>query len=96
MATFITIKSATTAVTAAALLAGLMAFLASAAPEAKAFSQSHNSARATHVKGDRLPTRAMGAACSGQSWPNYEAACQVDRRRPLGEAQAVRRVIAVR
>ena len=42
MVKFITAKSSITAVTAAALLAGLMAFLASAAPEAKAFSQSHN------------------------------------------------------
>ena len=94
MVTFVTAKSSITAVTAAALLAGLMAFLASAVPEAKA--ESTGSVRATHAKGDRVPTRVTGAACSAQSWPNYDVACQFDHRRPPSEAQAVRRVIALR
>lgn len=93
MVTFAATKSSITAATTAALLAGLIAFLASAAPEAKAYSEANADSNA---KGDRLPTRVMGAACSVQSWPNYDAACQVDHRRPHGEAQAVRRVIAIR
>jgi hypothetical protein len=96
MVTFVTAKSSITAVTAAALLAGLMAFLASAVPEAKAESERNGSVRATHHQGDRLPTHVTGAACSAQSWPNYDVACQFDHRRPPSEAQAVRRVIALR
>lgn len=41
MVTFAATKSSITAATTAALLAGLIAFLASAAPEAKAYSEAN-------------------------------------------------------
>ncbi len=76
-----------TAVAAAALVAGVVAFLTSAAPPAMAGAQPD-------AKGD-IPLLATGSACSSQNWPNYDLNCQFDRR-PANEAPTVRRIIAIR
>lgn len=95
-ATSITAKSIT-AVTAAVIVAGLAAFCMSAVPEAKAESQIERSVpQQSHAKSDRLPLLATGAACSSQSWPNYDRNCQFDLRRPANDAPAARRIIALR
>jgi hypothetical protein len=83
----ITAKSIT-AVAAAALVAGVVAFLTSNAPPAMANPRPD-------AKGERAALLVTGSACSSQSWPNYDLNCQFDRR-PANDAPVVRRIIAIR
>jgi hypothetical protein len=78
-------------VAAAVLVAGIAAFSTAAVPEANARSL----VVVPHAKGDRLPTRVRGPACSLRSWPYYDRDCQFDLRRPANEAGVVR-LIALR
>jgi len=80
-----------TLVAAAVLVAGVATFLTSAVPEANAKTL----VVLPHAKGDRLPARVRGPACSLRSWPYYDRDCQFDLRRPANEAAAVR-LIALR
>jgi hypothetical protein len=84
-----------TAVVAAAFVAGLAIFLTAVVPDAKAESAVQSAGHETGAKADRHPTVVKGAACSLQSWPNYEQSCEFDLRRPIGGARTVR-VIALR
>ncbi len=84
------------AVAAAALAAGVVAFLTSAVPPAMAGPQAKGAVHQPLAKGDRSPLLVTGPACSLQSWPNYDLNCQFDTRRPAHEAPTVRRVIALR
>jgi hypothetical protein len=43
-----------------------------------------------------LPARVTGAACSAQSWPSYDVACQFDLRRPADHVRKVRVVSLIR
>ncbi|MEA2877892.1 MAG: hypothetical protein QOF14_3088 [Hyphomicrobiales bacterium] len=74
-----------TVVAAAGLMAGFAALLMSAIPEAKANPQP-----AVAVKGDKLPMRVRGTACSTRSWPYYDQNCQFDLRRSANDAGEVR------
>jgi uncharacterized membrane protein len=74
-----------TAVAVAALMAGLAALSMSAIPEAKANPQP-----AVAAKGDKLPMRVRGTACSTRSWPYYDQNCQFDLRRSANDAGEVR------
>jgi hypothetical protein len=74
-----------TVVAVAGLLAGLVALSMSTIPEAKA-----NSQLAVAAKGDKLPTRVRGTACSIRSWPYYDQNCQFDLRQPVNNAGEVR------
>ena len=74
-----------TVVAVAGLMASLAALTMSAIPEAKAKSQL-----AVAAKGDKLPMRVRGTACSLRSWPYYEQNCQFDLRRPANAAGEVR------
>jgi hypothetical protein len=74
-----------TVVAVAGLMAGLAALSMSAIPEAKATSQP-----AVAAKGDRLPMRVRGTACSMRSWPYYDQNCQFDLRRSANDAGEVR------
>jgi hypothetical protein len=47
-------------------------------------------------KGDRLDIRSIGAKCSEQAWPYFEARCVRDRRMALGQAKPARVVSADR
>ena len=76
---------------AAVLVAGITAFSTAAVPEANA----RPLVVVLHAKGDRLPTRVRGSACSLRSWPYYDRDCQFDLRRPANEAGVVR-LIALR
>jgi hypothetical protein len=101
MVKFATTTLSMTAMTATALVAGLMAFSTTGVPEAKAKSLIEGSViegaiHQSHTKTDRLPLRVTGSPCSAQSWPNYDQACQFDRRQPANEVRTVRRVIALR
>src|ERR1043165_9341770 len=77
------------AAAAAALIAGLAAFLTPVAPPARAETQNTALDRA-HLKADRLPRLVTGRACSSGSWPNYDQACQFDLRRPADDVRVVR------
>ena len=46
-------------------------------------------------KGDRLPVRGKGTACSSLGWPHYEPSCQLDMRRQANDLSTVR-VISLR
>ena len=85
------IAKSITLVAAAVLVAGAAAFLTSPVAEANAKSLIV----LPHAKGDRLPARVRGPACSLRSWPYYDRDCQFDLRRPANEAGAVR-LIALR
>jgi hypothetical protein len=85
------------AVTAAALVGGFAAFLTPIAPVARADAPIGAAApQGAHVKADRLPARVTGAACSAQSWPSYDVACQFDLRRPADHVRKVRVVSLIR
>ena len=47
-------------------------------------------------KGDRLDIRPIGAQCSEQAWPYFEAGCLRDRRAVLGKTKPARIVTADR
>lgn len=83
-----------TAITAAALVAGLGVFFTSAVPQARAEPQFDTGDRAL-PKGDRLPVPATGTGCSSLGWPRYEQKCQFDLRQPANAARTVR-IIALR
>ena len=85
-----------TAIAAAALAAGLGALLTSTVPEAKAGSPILGAVQQFQAEDDRLPLHVTGSACSSRSWPNYDAACQFDRRTPSNEARTAPRVIDLR
>ena len=92
----VTVKSIA-AVAAAALVAGVVAFLTSAVPPAMAGPQGEGAVvHQPQAKGDRGSLLVTGSACSSQSWPNYDLNCQFDTRRPANKAPTVRRVIALR
>ena len=75
-----------TVVAVAGLMAGLAALSMSAIPEAKAKSQVATAL----AKGDKLPMRVRGTACSQRSWPYYDQNCQFDLRRSANDAGEVR------
>ena len=85
------IAKSVTIVAAAVLVAGFAAFSTAAVPEANARSL----VVLPHAKGDRLPMRVRGPACSLRSWPYYDRDCQFDLRKPANEAGTVR-LIALR
>jgi hypothetical protein len=79
------ISKSVTVVAVAGLIAGLVALSMSAIPEAKAQPQP-----AVAAKGDKLPMRVRGTACSQRSWPYYDQSCQFDLRRSANDAGDVR------
>jgi hypothetical protein len=82
------------AIAAAAMLAGLTVVLTSVAPEASAEPQQITRDQPV-TKGNRLPARITGSACSSAAWPNYDSSCQFDSRRDAGDLRIVR-IIALR
>ena len=85
------ITTKTVTVAAAATIAAGIAIFMTVAPQAKAPPQV-TSAVAEHAlaKGDRLRPLVKGAACSGQSWPNYNQTCQFDLRKSADHVRPVR------
>jgi hypothetical protein len=76
------------AVVGAAALASLIAVSVALAPPAKA-AQTQDTVQ-SHTKGDRLPMRSTGSACSSIGWPHYEQSCQFDLSRSADSMRAVR------
>ena len=74
------------AVACAIIAATLMAPLTPAAMIARA----ETGTMSPDVKGDRLPLRSRGTACSDRGWPHYEQRCIFDRSRPADEVRSVR------
>lgn len=85
---FTPFKSKLIAVVGAAVFASLIAVSISLAPPAKA-AQTQDTVQ-SHTKGDRLPMRSTGSACSSFGWPHYEQSCQFDLSRSADAARTVR------
>jgi hypothetical protein len=47
-------------------------------------------------KGDRLDIRPLGAQCSENGWPYFEAGCMRDNRSAMGKAKVTRVITADR
>jgi hypothetical protein len=80
--------TSTSQIAAAGLIAGVIIFLTSVAPQANV---PGNNAAAPQVfaKGDRLPVLAKGAKCTQRAWPNYEQNCLFDNRRSADDIHKV-------
>lgn len=83
------------AVIAAALVGSFAAVLMPIAPAAVAQSGA-GAVQGVHAKGDRLPMRVTGSACSTQSWPSFDQKCQFDLRRSADDVREVRVVSLTR
>jgi hypothetical protein len=75
------------AIALAALIAGGVTILPNFSGEVVASAPIHSG------KGDRLDTRAVGAQCSEQAWPNFEANCLRDMRVALGKVVRAARIV---
>src|SRR5262245_12569288 len=73
-----------TAISAAALVAGVITFLPMISPKVEASTPQ------AAPKADRIDVRTPGTACSQRGWPHYEPACLRDARETAGAARAVR------
>ena len=71
----------------AALLAGGATFLPNFTNPVVASAPIHSG------KGDRLDIRPLGAQCSEQAWPYFEANCLRDNRAALGKVQQAARIV---
>ncbi|MEA2982144.1 MAG: hypothetical protein QOF09_3967 [Alphaproteobacteria bacterium] len=78
------------AVALAALIAGTVTILPSFSEKVVASAPIHGG------KGDRLDVRPIGAQCSEQAWPYFEANCVRDRRQAMGQAKPARIVTSDR
>src|SRR4051812_45391284 len=78
------------AIALAALIAGTMTVLPSFSDKVVASAPIHSG------KGDRLDIRPLGAKCSEQAWPYFEAGCLRDKRTSMGRAKSARIVTADR
>ena len=78
------------AIALAALIAGTVTILPSFSDKVVASAPIHSG------KGDRLDIRPLGAQCSEQAWPYFEANCLRDGRVTMGKAKAARIVTADR
>ena len=76
------------AVALAALIAGTVPILASFSDQVVAKAPMHSG------KGDRLDIRPLGAKCSENAWPYYEANCLRDTRAAIGKVKQARVVSA--
>jgi hypothetical protein len=78
------------AATLAALIAGTVTILPSFSEKVIASAPIHGG------KGDRLDVRPIGAQCSEQAWPYFEANCVRDKRQAMSQAKPVRIVASDR
>src|SRR5882762_5653288 len=78
------------AIALAALIAGTVTILSSFSDKVVASAPIHSG------KGGRLDIRPLGAQCSEQAWPYFEANCLRDGRVTVGKAKAARVVTADR
>src|SRR3954464_5246986 len=85
---FTPIKCRLITVMGAAALASLIAVSVALAPPAKA-APTEDTVQ-SDTKGDRLPARSIGSACSSLGWPHYEQSCQFDLSRSADAIRTVR------
>jgi hypothetical protein len=78
------------AIALAALIAGTVTILPGFSDKVVASAPIHSG------KGDRLDIRPLGAQCSEQTWPYFEANCLRGGRVTMGKAKAARLVTADR
>jgi hypothetical protein len=78
------------AIALAILIAGTITILPSFSDRVVASAPIHAG------KSDRLDIRPLGAQCSEQAWPYFEAHCLRDKRAVMGQAKPARIVTADR
>lgn len=78
------------AIVLAALIASAAIVISGASDKVVASAPLHSG------KSDRLDIRPLGAKCSEQAWPYFEAKCLRDSRMSMGRARTVRVVSADR
>jgi hypothetical protein len=81
---------------AAALIGTCAAFLTPIVPPAVAQVGANVTIKDILAKGDRLPRRVTGSACSAQSWPSFDQKCQFDLRRSADDVREVRIVSLIK
>jgi hypothetical protein len=79
------------AITGATFFGGLVVFLSSDAVKAELVTKA--AIQQTNAKDAQQPALQKGVACSSRPWPNYEARCLFDKRRPLGELPTIRIIV---
>lgn len=79
------------AITVATFLGGLVVFLTSGAVKAELVTKA--AVQQAKEKAAQQPALQKGAACSSRAWPNYEARCLFDMRRPFDEVPTVRIIV---
>jgi hypothetical protein len=84
------------AAVAAALIGTCAAFLTPIVPPAVAQVGPNLTIKEVLEKGDRLPRRVTGSACSAHSWPSFDQKCQFDLRRSADDVRQVRVVSLIR
>ena len=76
-----------TAIALAVLIASGMTVLPNFSNEVVAKAPMHSG------KGDRLDIRPLGAQCSEQAWPYFEAKCLRDNRTGVGNVKETARIV---
>ena len=89
---FFTTTQSFAAVTVSAVAAGLVVFLTSGVPVAKAAPQLQLAAQPPQA--DPAPAVTTASGCSSQAWPNYDQGCLFDLR-GSGDEPRIIRVIAL-
>lgn len=79
-----------TAVVAATLIAAVLTFVPGVMPSVAASTRDEAVTQQPAAKADRLPLRAIGAACSPRAWPYYERECLFDKFGWANEGRPVR------
>lgn len=78
------------AVACATIVASLMASLTRTIPVVSSATFADAGITSRGVKGDRMPLRAQGTACSDRGWPHYEQHCIFNRSKPADEVPTIR------
>jgi hypothetical protein len=78
------------AIAGATIVATLMASLTATVPMFNSATSADAGIMSPGAKGDRMPARTQGTACSDLGWPHYEQRCIFDRSKPAGEVSTVR------
>jgi hypothetical protein len=84
------VAQSVSALACATIVATLMASLAATVPAVNAAPAVDAGIASPGPKGDRLPLRVQGTACSDRGWPHYEQHCVFDRSRPADEVRTIR------
>ena len=78
------------AVAGATIVATLVASLTATIPIVNSATSADAGIMSRGSKGDDIPLRTQGTACSDRGWPHYEQRCTFDRSKPADEVRTIR------